>query len=149
MWTRKLNYLRKDNKIDLTFKSYFLYTDKRWLNTFLVTITYISTPSTLSRYMPKNWGRRVTPWHSTIYCTWEKEKKMIQSEGARSDVTIQLVRLRCLHKWNLPTIMVLVTENVPVCTAQHRIYIHHVYTDKTHSTLSPKSYLCLTFQTDW
>ena len=99
MWTRKLNYLRKNNKIKLTFKSYFLYTDKRWLNTFLVTITYISTPSTLSRYMPKNWGRRVTPWHSTIYCTWEKEKNNypIKRHSFRCNNT---ARLPLLFTWS-------------------------------------------------
>lgn len=49
-----------------TFRSYLRCTVKRWLNTFRVTTMYVSTPSTVSLYMPRNWGSSVLPWHSTI-----------------------------------------------------------------------------------
>lgn len=53
-------------EIPATFKSYLRCTVRRWLNTFRVTTMYVSIPSTVSLYMPRNCGSRVLPWHSTI-----------------------------------------------------------------------------------
>lgn len=45
----------------LTFRSYFLCTTSLWLNMFLMTIRYVSSLSTLTRYIPRNCGSRVLP----------------------------------------------------------------------------------------
>lgn len=50
-----------------TFRSYFLCTGRRWLNRFLMTSRYVSSLSTLTRYMPRKRGSSVCPWHCTTY----------------------------------------------------------------------------------
>lgn len=66
-----------------TFRSYLRCTVRRWLNTFRVTTMYVSTPSTVSLYMPRNWGSSVLPWHSTInWRQWGEERK--HSVGVRN-----------------------------------------------------------------
>ncbi len=68
----------------LTFRSYFLCTTSLWLNMFLITIRYVSSLSTLTRYIPRNCGSRVLPWHFTMCCR----------EGAAVIYTAHLI------KWN-------------------------------------------------
>lgn len=58
-----------------TFRSYLRCTVSRWLNTFRVTTMYVSTPSTVSLYMPRNWGSSVLPWHSTINWRQSREER--------------------------------------------------------------------------
>lgn len=57
---------RNSRKYGATFKSYLRCTVRRWLNTFRVTTMYVSIPSTVSLYIPRNCGSSVLPWHSTI-----------------------------------------------------------------------------------
>lgn len=56
-----------------TLRSYFLWTVSRWLNMFLMTKRYVSSLSTVTRYMPRNWGSSVLPWHVTM-CWGEKSR---------------------------------------------------------------------------
>lgn len=71
-----------------TFRSYLRCTVRRWLNTFRVTTMYVSTPSTVSLYMPRNWGSSVLPWHSTI--NWrqsgEERESVTRSVGVRDQI---------------------------------------------------------------
>lgn len=67
-------------RCERTFRSYLRCTVRRWLNTFRVTTMYVSTPSTVSLYMPRNWGSSVLPWHSTINC------KIIKGRGGERDI---------------------------------------------------------------
>lgn len=60
-----------------TFRSYFLWTTSLWLNMFLMTIRYVSSLSTVTRYMPRNWGRSVLPWHFTICCETQHKTQRI------------------------------------------------------------------------
>lgn len=68
----------------LTFRSYFLCTTSLWLNMFLMTIRYASSLSTLTRYIPRNCGSSVLPWHFTM--CWKQKAGWVFAWWAQSNV---------------------------------------------------------------